>query len=205
MQSTFESTFSFCRHEPTSVSSETDAMLKTIRHRYETHFDIHDQILLVDSANASCAGLRTLRLYLARARESILDRLQKPLVVLDQCVQFLATLRRQKPDFPVCSWPRFSERLFTHTPTFVTPNCSRSHTRRESARQRRALQAAHPAAAVNRGGFICRKWARARESSASSRALYFQRDESSELDFTIITPDWLSACRNCRSETYMKT
>lgn len=53
------------------TNSDVDAMLKTIRLRFETHFDIHDRLILLDSTNASCPGMKALRQYLHKARDSI--------------------------------------------------------------------------------------------------------------------------------------
>lgn len=39
------------------ISSDGDAMLKTVRLRFETHFDIHDQLILLDSTQTNCPGI----------------------------------------------------------------------------------------------------------------------------------------------------
>ncbi|VDO17597.1 unnamed protein product [Brugia timori] len=36
------------------VSSDGEAMLKTVRLRFETHFDIHDQLILLNSTQNNC-------------------------------------------------------------------------------------------------------------------------------------------------------
>ena len=52
--------------------NEAEAMMRTLRMRFETHFEIHAQLLLVDlSAQSDCAGMRELRMFLAKSRESI--------------------------------------------------------------------------------------------------------------------------------------
>ncbi|KAI6226040.1 CAMK/DAPK/DAPK protein kinase, variant [Aphelenchoides besseyi] len=89
------------------TSSDVDAMLKTVRLRFETHFDIHDRLILLDSTNLNCPGLKALRIYLQKARESIVSRLQKPLVLLDNCINYLSTLRKRYATFPVITWPHF--------------------------------------------------------------------------------------------------
>ncbi|CAJ0923262.1 unnamed protein product, partial [Mesorhabditis belari] len=89
-------------------SSDTEAMLKTVRLRFETHFDIYDKLILLDSTNPSCAGMKALRKYLTESRTSILSRLQKPLGLLDATVQSLQSLRKQHSHFPVVTWPHFS-------------------------------------------------------------------------------------------------
>lgn len=53
------------------TNSDVDAMLKTIRLRFETHFDIYDRLILLDSTNASCPGMKSLRQYFNKSRESI--------------------------------------------------------------------------------------------------------------------------------------
>lgn len=55
------------------TNSDIDAMLKTIRLRFETHFDIHDRLILLDSTNASCPGMKALRQYFNKSRESIIS------------------------------------------------------------------------------------------------------------------------------------
>lgn len=55
--------------------NEAEAMMRTLKMRFETHFEIHPQLLLVDlvhSAAGDCAGIRELRAFLAKSRESIL-------------------------------------------------------------------------------------------------------------------------------------
>ncbi|CAJ0572380.1 unnamed protein product, partial [Mesorhabditis spiculigera] len=89
-------------------SSDTEAMLNTVRLRFETHFDIHDRLILLDSTNPSCSGMKSLRKYLSDSRTSILSRLQKPLGLLDATVQALQNLRKQHSHFPVVTWPHFS-------------------------------------------------------------------------------------------------
>jgi hypothetical protein len=55
------------------VCSDADAMMKTVRLRFETHFDIEDHLILLDSTNPSCTGMKALRQYLHKARESIVS------------------------------------------------------------------------------------------------------------------------------------
>lgn len=38
------------------TNSDLEAMMQTIKVRFETHFDIHDRIILLDSTNPSCPG-----------------------------------------------------------------------------------------------------------------------------------------------------
>lgn len=54
-------------------SSDADALMKTIRHRFETHFDIHEKMILVDANNVNCSGLKSLRMYLQNARQYIVE------------------------------------------------------------------------------------------------------------------------------------
>ncbi|EJD74145.1 CAMK/DAPK/DAPK protein kinase, variant [Loa loa] len=90
------------------ISSDGDAMLKTIRLRFETHFDIHDQLILLNSTQNNCPGMKSLKAYLSKARESILSRLQKPLGLLDMTVQYIVGIRKQHTFFPVITWPHFT-------------------------------------------------------------------------------------------------
>uniref|UniRef100_A0A0N5D537 Non-specific serine/threonine protein kinase n=1 Tax=Thelazia callipaeda TaxID=103827 RepID=A0A0N5D537_THECL len=90
------------------ISSDSDAMLKTVRLRFETHFDIHDQLILLDSTQNNCPGMKSLKSYLSKARESVLSRLQKPLSLLDTTVHYIASLRKQHASFPVITWPHFT-------------------------------------------------------------------------------------------------
>ncbi|MFH4976223.1 hypothetical protein AB6A40_002932 [Gnathostoma spinigerum] len=55
------------------ISSDGDAMLKTVRLRFETHFDIHDQLILLDSTQLACPGMKALKNYLSKARDVILS------------------------------------------------------------------------------------------------------------------------------------
>ncbi|VDO44151.1 unnamed protein product, partial [Onchocerca flexuosa] len=90
------------------ISSDGDAMLKTIRLRFQTHFDIHDQLILLNSTQSNCPGMKSLKTYLSKARECILAGLQKPLGLLDATVQYLAGVRKQHASFPVITWPHFT-------------------------------------------------------------------------------------------------
>ncbi|ETN85522.1 death domain protein [Necator americanus] len=89
-------------------SSDTEAMLKTVRLRFETHFDICEKLLLLDSTNPSCAGMKALKNYLKETRGTIIARLQKPIGLLDATMPFLQSLRKQHANFPVVSWPTFA-------------------------------------------------------------------------------------------------
>uniref|UniRef100_A0A1I8A483 Non-specific serine/threonine protein kinase n=1 Tax=Steinernema glaseri TaxID=37863 RepID=A0A1I8A483_9BILA len=107
------------------VSSDCDAMLKTIRLRFQTHFDIHDKLVLLDSTSATCPGMKSLRSYLQKTRESILQRLVKPLSLLESCSTYLAALRKQHADFPVVTWPEFIDYVREE----INPLASDAHTR----------------------------------------------------------------------------
>uniref|UniRef100_A0A0N5A9F4 Non-specific serine/threonine protein kinase n=1 Tax=Syphacia muris TaxID=451379 RepID=A0A0N5A9F4_9BILA len=93
------------------ISSDGEAMLKTVRLRFETHFDIHDQLILLDSTHTNCPGMKSLRAYLSKAREAILSRLQKPMGFVDASMQCLTAMRKQYCHFPVVTWPSFTEIL----------------------------------------------------------------------------------------------
>uniref|UniRef100_A0A183TYJ6 Death domain-containing protein n=1 Tax=Toxocara canis TaxID=6265 RepID=A0A183TYJ6_TOXCA len=107
------------------ISSDGDAMLKTVRLRFETHFDINEQLILLDSTHSNCPGMKSLKAYLAKARETILLRLQKPMGLLDTCVQYLSGVRRQHAHFPVITWPHFT----TIVRNDVNPLAGDSHCR----------------------------------------------------------------------------
>uniref|UniRef100_A0A7I4Y1A2 Non-specific serine/threonine protein kinase n=1 Tax=Haemonchus contortus TaxID=6289 RepID=A0A7I4Y1A2_HAECO len=89
-------------------SSDTEAMLKTVRLRFETHFDICDKLLLLDSTNPSCAGMKALKNYLKETRTTIISRLQKPIGLLEATMPYLQSMRKQHANFPVVSWPTFA-------------------------------------------------------------------------------------------------
>jgi len=60
--------------QPPITLNEAEAMMKTLKMRFETHFEIHPQLLLVDlSAQTDCKGLKELRNFLVKSRESILQ------------------------------------------------------------------------------------------------------------------------------------
>uniref|UniRef100_A0A914CMF3 Non-specific serine/threonine protein kinase n=1 Tax=Acrobeloides nanus TaxID=290746 RepID=A0A914CMF3_9BILA len=139
------------------TSSDAEAMMQTIKVRFETHFDIHDRLILLDSTNPSCPGLKSLKNYLNRSRDQILIRLQKPLVLLDSCVNFLATLRKRYANFPVITWPHFTNVIRTD----VNPLASDSH---------------------------CRQLIQ--QLQLIGEVVYL-RDEASELDYVVLTPEWL--------------
>ncbi|KJH45298.1 death domain protein [Dictyocaulus viviparus] len=105
-------------------SSDTEAMLKTVRLRFETHFDIYDKLILLDSTNPSCAGMKALKCYLKETRNTILSRLQKPIGLLDATMPFLQSLRKQYANFPVVSWPTFASIVRTDiNPLTGEPHC----------------------------------------------------------------------------------
>lgn len=138
--------------------NEADAMMKTLRMRFETYFDIHAQLLLVDLASPTdCAGLRELRIFLAKSRDSILMRLQRPLLMLDPLVAFLDQLREQYAAFPCITWPYFSTLIRSE----VNPLASDGH---------------------------CRQLIQ--QLQLIGEVVYL-RDESSELDYIVLSPEWL--------------
>lgn len=53
-------------------------MLKTVRLRFETHFDIYDKLLLLDSTNPACAGMKALKNYLKETRNTIISVSSRP-------------------------------------------------------------------------------------------------------------------------------
>ncbi len=53
--------------------SDIEAMLNTVRLRFETHFDIYEKVLLLDSANPSCPGMKALKNYLSKTRSTIIS------------------------------------------------------------------------------------------------------------------------------------
>uniref|UniRef100_A0A1I7X8R7 Non-specific serine/threonine protein kinase n=1 Tax=Heterorhabditis bacteriophora TaxID=37862 RepID=A0A1I7X8R7_HETBA len=55
------------------MSSDTEAMLKTVRLRFETHFDIYDRLILLDSTNPSCPGMKAFKNYLNKTRSIIVS------------------------------------------------------------------------------------------------------------------------------------
>uniref|UniRef100_A0A158P882 Non-specific serine/threonine protein kinase n=1 Tax=Angiostrongylus cantonensis TaxID=6313 RepID=A0A158P882_ANGCA len=106
-------------------SSDTEAMLKTVRLRFETHFDVYDKLILLDSTNPSCAGMKALKCYLKETRNTIIARLQKPIGLLDATMPFLQAMRKQYANFPVVSWPTFASIVRTD----VNPLTGEAHCR----------------------------------------------------------------------------
>ncbi|KAI1731383.1 protein kinase domain-containing protein [Ditylenchus destructor] len=139
------------------ISSDAEAMMKTLNLRFDTHFDIFDRIILLDTANQNCAGLKSLREYLHRARDLIIERLQKPLALLDVCVTFLSQLRKRYTNFPIITWPHFSNVVRTE----LNPLATDSH---------------------------CRQLVQ--QLQLIGEVVYL-RDEASELDYVVLTPEWL--------------
>ncbi|CAD5209714.1 unnamed protein product [Bursaphelenchus xylophilus] len=141
------------------TSSDADAMMKTIRLRFETHFDIHEKLVLLDAANPKCNGLKSLRAYLQSARNSIVERLQRPLSLLDESVTFLGTLRQKYTAFPVITWVTFTNVVREE----INPLASDSH---------------------------CRQLIQ--QLQLIGEVVYL-RDESSELDYVVLVPEWLGS------------
>ncbi|KAI1718149.1 protein kinase domain-containing protein [Ditylenchus destructor] len=139
------------------ISSDAEAMMKTLNLRFDTHFDIFDRIILLDTANQNCAGLKSLREYLHKARDLIIERLQKPLALLDVCVTFLSQLRKRYTNFPIITWPHFSNVVRTE----LNPLATDSH---------------------------CRQLVQ--QLQLIGEVVYL-RDEASELDYVVLTPEWL--------------
>ncbi|PAV71110.1 hypothetical protein WR25_11298 [Diploscapter pachys] len=95
-------------HDGEYTCSDIEAMLNTVRLRFETHFDIYEKVVLLDSANPSCPGMKALKNYLSKTRSTIISRLLKPLGLLDATVAHMNVLRRQHANFPVITWPHFT-------------------------------------------------------------------------------------------------
>uniref|UniRef100_A0A915CZY8 Uncharacterized protein n=1 Tax=Ditylenchus dipsaci TaxID=166011 RepID=A0A915CZY8_9BILA len=140
-------------------------MMKTLKLRFDTHFDIFDRIILLDSANLSCSGLKSLREYLHSARDSIVERLQKPLMLLDVCVNFLSQLRKRYSSFPIITWPHFSNVVRSE----INPLSTDSH---------------------------CRQLVQ--QLQLIGEVVYL-RDEASELDYVVLTPECQCRSNGCYS------
>lgn len=91
------------------ISSDIEAMLNTVRLRFETHFDMDHRLILLDATNPSCIGMKTLKMELAKCRTNILAKLLKPLAILDTVVSHLNLVRKKHSNFPVISWPDFMQ------------------------------------------------------------------------------------------------
>ncbi|KAK6107281.1 Ankyrin repeats (3 copies) family protein [Brugia pahangi] len=139
------------------VSSDGDAMLKTVRLRFETHFDIHDQLILLNSTQNNCPGMKSLKIYLSKAREFILSRLQKPLGLLDTTVQYISGVRKQHAFFPVITWPHFTTLVRNEVNSLAGDN-------------------------------HCRQLIQ--QLQLIGEVVYL-RDEVSELDYVVLSPEWL--------------
>ncbi|KAL7073040.1 hypothetical protein ACQ4LE_008336 [Meloidogyne hapla] len=112
--------------QPPITRNEAEAMMKTLKMRFETHFEIHPQLLLVDlSSQQDCEGLKELRNFLVKSRESILQRLQRPLRLLDPALIFLEQLREKYSQFPCVTWNYFTYLI----PSEVNPLASDGHCR----------------------------------------------------------------------------
>lgn len=55
------------------TDSDAEAMMKTIKLRFETHFDIYERLIFLDAFNLNSAGMKLLRSYLQTSRDSIVD------------------------------------------------------------------------------------------------------------------------------------
>ncbi|PIC52897.1 hypothetical protein B9Z55_002818 [Caenorhabditis nigoni] len=91
------------------ISSDIEAMLNTVRLRFETHFDMDHRLILLDATNPSCVGMKTLKMELAKCRTNILAKLLKPLAILDTVVSHLNLVRKKHVNFPVITWPDFTQ------------------------------------------------------------------------------------------------
>lgn len=90
------------------VSSDIEALLKTVRLRFETHFDMDHKLILLDATNPSCVGMKTLKMEMAKSRANIVHKLLKPLYILDHVVTHMNMLRQKYSKFPVITWPQFA-------------------------------------------------------------------------------------------------
>ncbi|KAF7635152.1 hypothetical protein Mgra_00005435 [Meloidogyne graminicola] len=112
--------------QPPITRNEAEAMMKTLKMRFETHFEIYSQLILVDlSAQQDCNGLKELRNYLVKSRENILQRLQHPLRLLDPSLIFLEQLREKYSQFPCVTWNYFNFLI----PSEVNPLANDGHCR----------------------------------------------------------------------------
>jgi death-associated protein kinase len=105
------------------TNSDAEAMMKTIRLRFETHFDVFERLMFVDSTNNNCPSSKMFKEYLKVTREELLERLQKPLVLLDACISYLSSLRKRYQAFPVITWLHFTNLIRDE----VNPLASDSH------------------------------------------------------------------------------
>uniref|UniRef100_A0A7E4VSP6 Non-specific serine/threonine protein kinase n=1 Tax=Panagrellus redivivus TaxID=6233 RepID=A0A7E4VSP6_PANRE len=105
------------------TNSDAEAMMQTIRLRFESHFDVYERIMFIDSTNNSCTGLKFFKEYLRSTREDLLSRLQRPLILLDRCIEYLAELRKRYHNFPVITWLHYTNLIREE----VNPLVSDSH------------------------------------------------------------------------------
>ena len=153
-------------------NSDAEAMMKTIRLRFESHFDIYEKLVFVDSTNSGCQGIKIFKSYLQEMREELLtvssslysimydncfQRLQRPLVLLDACVTYLSALRKRYHNFPVITWLHFTNLMRDE----VNPLASDSH----------CQQLIHQLQLIGE--------------------VVYLRDETAEIDYVVITPEWL--------------
>ncbi|CAI5438576.1 unnamed protein product [Caenorhabditis angaria] len=89
------------------ISSDIEAMLSTVRLRFETHFDMDHKLILLDATNPSCIGMKLLKNEISKCRANILSKLLKPLAILDTVIGHLNIARKQHANFPVITWPHF--------------------------------------------------------------------------------------------------
>lgn len=54
-------------------TSDIEAMIKTIKLRFETHFEIYETLVLIDPSNPLCFGLKTLRAYIKESFNHIVE------------------------------------------------------------------------------------------------------------------------------------
>lgn len=55
------------------TNSDAEAMMKTIKLRFETHFDIYERLIFLDAFNLNSSGMRLLRSYLQTSRDSVVE------------------------------------------------------------------------------------------------------------------------------------
>uniref|UniRef100_A0AC35TVH6 Non-specific serine/threonine protein kinase n=1 Tax=Rhabditophanes sp. KR3021 TaxID=114890 RepID=A0AC35TVH6_9BILA len=107
------------------ISSDLDAMLKTIKLRFETQFNIHDSLILLDSTNVNCNGMKAMKLFLKENREQIVKGLPPPLNLLDQAITFVQELRKEFEGFPVIPYSDFTTLLREEVNPLVSGSFSR--------------------------------------------------------------------------------
>ncbi|XP_071450473.1 death-associated protein kinase 1-like isoform X2 [Hetaerina americana] len=93
------------------VSTEVEHLLEQLERRFGTIFDLQHQVIVVDAHVPSSLGMKALKVYLAEAKQKIVQELPKSTGFLEAVVNWLPNWRKTSPTFPVVDWFQFVDLL----------------------------------------------------------------------------------------------